>query len=421
MKPTDFSYPKRSYVSVAKMLAKRHAASNRFKLYGILSILFAVSLITILFITLIIKGWPAFIRTTVTLPIYKSELVKIKNQDSINDGLVYSLNSTMKQPTLEHEDLLALLSAESSRQMYKLVKQIEQAPLAFKFTASHAVDHWYKLYKLTNEQIPISNLRLSHDQVEAIESLLSQNRLHFDFNHEFFLGGDSQEPEIAGIFSALIGSIMTLTIAMCVAVPIGIASAIYLEEFAPKNRFFDLLEININNLAAIPTIIFGLLGLAFFLNILKFPRSSSLAAGLTLSLIILPIIIIASRTALKTVPQSIRYAAQGLGASVMQMVFHHALPLALPGILTGSLLGLVRAMGESAPLLMLGMVAFIVDPPQSIFDPATVLPVQIFTWAKNPSRGFIENTSAATLVLLLFLLIINAIIVFLRRKFERKW
>ncbi|MBN9565598.1 MAG: ABC transporter permease subunit, partial [Alphaproteobacteria bacterium] len=162
-------------------------------------------------------------------------------------------------------------------------------------------------------------------------------------------------------------------------------------------------------------------GLAFFLNILKFPRSSSLAAGLTLSLIILPIIIIASRTALKTVPQSIRYAAQGLGASVMQMVFHHALPLALPGILTGSLLGLVRAMGESAPLLMLGMVAFIVDPPQSIFDPATVLPVQIFTWAKNPSRGFIENTSAATLVLLLFLLIINAIIVFLRRKFERKW
>jgi phosphate transport system permease protein len=316
---------------------------------------------------------------------------------------------------------MELLSPESSRQMYKLVKQADQAPQTFKFTASHSVDRWFKQHKLSNQEISHLSLRLSEEQTQAIESLLTQNRLHFDFNHEFFFGGDSQEPEIAGILSALIGSIMTLTITMCAAVPIGIASAIYLEEFAPKNRFFDLLEININNLAAIPTIIFGLLGLAFFLNILKLPRSSSLAAGLTLSLIILPIIIIASRTALKTVPQSIRYAAQGLGASVMQMVFHHVLPLALPGVITGSLLGLVRAMGESAPLLMLGMVAFIVDPPQSIFDPATVLPVQIFSWAKNPSRGFIENTSAATLVLLLFLLVINVIIIFLRRKFERKW
>jgi phosphate transport system permease protein len=421
MKATDFSYKNKSYASIAKKLAKRHAASKRFKLYGILSILFAVSLITVLFIALILKGWPAFIRTTITLPIYKNEVVAVKNQESLNAALIHSLERAINHPSMNHEDLTELLSPESGRQLYHILKNADHAPHTFKFTASHSVDRWLKQHKLTNNDTSPSSLRLSEGQTQVIESLLAQNRLHFNFNHEFFFGGDSQEPEIAGILSALIGSIMTLTITMCAAVPIGIASAIYLEEFAPKNRFFDLLEININNLAAVPTIIFGLLGLAFFLNILKLPRSSSLAAGLTLSLIILPTIIIASRTALKTVPQSIRYAAQGVGASVMQMVFHHVLPLALPGVITGSLLGLVRAMGESAPLLMLGMVAFIVDPPQSIFDPATVLPVQIFSWAKNPSRGFIENTSAATLVLLLFLLAINVIIILLRRKFERKW
>jgi phosphate transport system permease protein len=231
-------------------------------------------------------------------------------------------------------------------------------------------------------------------------------------------GGDSREPERAGIWGAVVGSFYTLVLTLLLSFPIGVASAIYLEEFAPRNRWTDLIEVNINNLAAVPSVVFGLLGLAVFIGILGLPRSSPLVGALVLTL---PTIIIASRAALKAVPPSIREAALGMGASKIQMVTHHVIPLALPGMLTGTIIGMARALGESAPLLMIGMVAFIVDIPKGITDAATVLPVQVFLWSDSPERGFVEKTSGAIIVLLAFLVVMNTAAVILRKKFERRW
>ena len=241
------------------------------------------------------------------------------------------------------------------------------------------------------------------------------------FNLNFFTAGDSREPELAGIRGAAVGSFLTLVVTLVLSFPIGVAAAIYMEEFAPKNRWTDLIEVNINNLAAVPSIVFGLLGLAVFLNFFGLPRSAPLVGGLVLTLMTLPTVIIASRSALKSVPPSIREAALGVGASQMQMVAHHVLPLAIPGMLTGTIIGMARALGETAPLLMIGMVAFIVDIPAGLTDPSTALPVQIFLWADSPERGFVERTSAAIMVLLAFLITMNAAAVILRKKFERRW
>ena len=241
------------------------------------------------------------------------------------------------------------------------------------------------------------------------------------FNTLLFTAGDSREPEQAGIRGALVGSFLTLLVTLSLSFPIGVAAALYLEEFAPKNRFTDVIEVNINNLAAVPSIVFGLLGLAVFLNVFGLPRSVPLLGGIVLTLMTLPTIIISSRAALKAVPPSIKEAALGLGASKMQVIFHHVLPLALPGMLTGAIIGMAQALGETAPLLMIGMVAFIVDVPGSLTDPATVLPVQIFLWSDSPERAFIERTSGAIMVLLTFLITMNAIAVLLRKRFERRW
>ena len=241
------------------------------------------------------------------------------------------------------------------------------------------------------------------------------------FNVSFFSNGDSRNSEEAGILGAMVGSFLALMVTIIAAFPLGVMSAIYLEEFAPKNKFTNFIEVNINNLAAVPSIVFGLLGLAIFLNFFGLPRSSPLAGGLVLALMTLPTIIISSRVAIKSVPPSIREAAMGVGASKMQSVFHHVMPLAIPGILTGTIIGMARALGETAPLLMMGMVAFIVDVPQSITDPSTVLPAQIFLWSDQPERGFEEKTASATIILLGFLLTMNALAVFLRYKYERKW
>jgi len=263
--------------------------------------------------------------------------------------------------------------------------------------------------------------RMNDNQIAWIERLEKDNRIEKRFNRTFFTAGDSREPELAGIWGATVGSFLTLLITLVLSFPIGVASAIYLEEFAPKNHWTDLIEVNINNLAAVPSIVFGLLGLAVFLNFFGLPRSAPLVGGLVLTLMTLPTIIIASRASLQSVPPSIREAALGVGASKMQMVAHHVLPLALPGMLTGTIIGMARALGESAPLLMIGMVAFIVDIPHGFTDPATVLPVQIYLWADSPERAFVELTSAATMVLLAFLIVMNAAAVILRRRFERRW
>jgi phosphate transport system permease protein len=269
--------------------------------------------------------------------------------------------------------------------------------------------------------VPEAQRRIKDLQLAWFERLQNEDRIEKRFNRIFFTAGDSREPELAGIHGALMGSFYTLLVTLALSFPIGIASAVYLEEFAPKNRWTDLIEVNINNLAAVPSIVFGLLGLAVFLNFFGMPRSAPLVGGLVLTLMTLPTIIIAGRASLQSVPPSIREAALGVGASKMQMVLHHVLPLALPGILTGTIIGMARALGESAPLLMIGMVAFIVDVPQGFTDPATVLPVQIFLWADSPERAFVERTSAATIVLLAFLIVMNATAVILRKKFERRW
>jgi phosphate transport system permease protein len=265
------------------------------------------------------------------------------------------------------------------------------------------------------------NRRIRDIQLAWIDRLISEKRLEKRFNKTFFTTGDSREPELAGILGAVKGSFFTLLITLSLSFPIGVAAAVYLEEFAPENKWTDIIEININNLAAVPSIIFGLLGLAIFINFWGLPRSTPIVGGLVLTLMTLPTIIIAGRASLKSVPPSIREAALGVGASKMQTVTHHVLPLALPGMLTGTIIGMAQALGETAPLLMIGMVAFIVDVPGGITDPSAVLPVQIYLWADSPERAFTEKTAAAIMILLTFLIAMNSLAVFLRKKFEIKW
>ncbi len=265
-----------------------------------------------------------------------------------------------------------------------------------------------------------SQRRIDDRQLTWVDHLVSRGQIKKVFNMTFFTAGDSREPELAGIWGAVCGSFYTLIVTLVLSFPVGAAAAVYLEEFAPKNRWTDIIEVNINNLAAVPSIVFGLLGLAVFLNFFGLPRSVPLVGGLVLTLMTLPTIIISSRSALKAVSPSIREAALSIGASKVQMVAHHVLPQALPGMLTGSIIGMAQALGETAPLLMIGMVAFIVDIPAGFTDPSTVLPVQIYLWADSPERGFLEKTSAAIMVLLIFLMVMNCAAVFLRRIFEKR-
>jgi phosphate transport system permease protein len=266
-----------------------------------------------------------------------------------------------------------------------------------------------------------SNRRVSDREVAWLERLKEKKVVESAFNWAFFTSGDSREPELAGIRGALFGSALTLFVTLVLCLPIGVAAAIYLEEFAPKNRITELIEVNINNLAAVPSIVFGLLGLAVFLNFFALPRSAPLVGGLVLALLVLPTIIIASRAALKAVPPSIKEAALGVGASQQQAIFHHVLPLAMPGIMTGTIIGMAHALGETAPLLMIGMVAFIVEVPSGITDAATVLPVQIYLWSDLPEIAFQAKTAAAIMVLLVFLFVMNGTAIYLRRMFERRW
>jgi phosphate transport system permease protein len=272
-----------------------------------------------------------------------------------------------------------------------------------------------------SRDLPEGDRRIDDRQLGWLTALEGLDRVALRFNRYFFTAGDSRDPELAGIWSATVGSFYMLLVTLLLSFPLGVATAIYLEEFARRNRWTDLIEVNINNLAAVPSIVFGLLGLALFINMFGLPRSAPLVGGLVLSLMTLPVIIIASRAALTAVPPSIREAALGLGASKMQMVLHHVLPLAMPGMLTGTIIGMARALGESAPLLMIGMVAFIVDIPDSPLDPSTALPVQVYLWADSPERAFVERTSAAIIVLLLFLLVMNAVAILLRKRFERRY
>jgi len=418
---------------VAASLKKRYAAERRFRLYGVAAVMTALFFVVLLFATIIYNGYPTFTQTMVKLEITLNE--QDIDPQGTRDPEVLSAANYRK---LIRKALLDLFPDVKSRgDKRKLSKMVSTgAPFAlreavmddptligrrgqFTFPMSDDIDQFFK--GTISSSSAEADRRVSDKQVNWLMRMVDQGMVEKQFNSKFFTNGDSREPELAGILGAAVGSFLTLLVTLALSFPIGIASAVYLEEFAPKNRLTQVIEVNINNLAAVPSIVFGLLGLAIFLNFFGLPRSAPIVGGLVLALMTLPTIIIAGRAALKAVPPSIREAAFGMGASRIQTVTHHVLPLAMPGMLTGAILGMAQALGETAPLLMIGMVAFIVDIPGSITDPSTVLPVQIYLWADSPERAFVERTSGAIIVLLGFLIMMNAAAVILRKKFENKW
>jgi phosphate transport system permease protein len=380
-----------------------------------------------LFISIAANGYTAFQQTFVRLDIHLDPgmLDAGSLADANYQGLVkQSLADMFPEVTTRKEkrQLYGMISNGAAYQLQDFVRKNQNrigSVIQHWVPADDDVDMVVKGH--IRRDLPEAERRVKDNQMAWIDQFQTQGRLEKRFNTTFFTAGDSREPELAGIRGALSGSFYTLIVTLVLSFPIGVAAAVYLEEFAPRNRWTDIIEVNINNLAAVPSIVYGLLGLAVFLNFFGLPRSVPLVGGLVLTLMTLPTIIIASRAALKSVPPSIREAALGVGASRTQMVMHHVLPLALPGMLTGTIIGMAQALGETAPLLMIGMVAFIVDIPGGFTDPATVLPVQIFLWADSPERAFLEKTSAAIMVLLAFLVTMNAVAVFLRKKFERRW
>ena len=411
-------------------LPKRRRRERRFQVVGILATTVGVVFLGVFFADLFTKGASAFRQTFVQLDVEFSEDVIAPGGEldlvyADFDGLVRaSLRQKFPEVTgrAERRDLYKLVSIGAGYQMQDMIGsdiELLGTRQTIRVPASATVDMFVK--GNIDATLDEALRPLSDAQIGWIESLQSAGKLELELNSALFSNGDSREPELAGIKGALMGSFYMLIVTLLLAFPVGVAAAIYLEEFAPRNRWSDLIEVNINNLAAVPSIVFGLLGLAVFINWMSIPRSAPLVGGLVLSLLTLPVVIIASRAAIKAVPPSIREAACGLGASPMQVVFHHVIPLALPGMLTGAIIGMSRALGESAPLLMIGMVAFIVDVPGGFSDPATALPVQIYLWADSPERAFAERTSAAIIVLLGFLLVMNLTAVILRKRMERKW
>jgi phosphate transport system permease protein len=412
---------------VNRSLPGRYRAERRFRLYGLLAVIASLTFLSLLLVSIFVKGYTAFWQTAVRLDVtFDPEVFTPKTVPTADyHGLVArSLGGLF--PEVEgrsaKRELNALVSTGAVYQLRRLAMdnpEVIGRTVSVWVPADDDVDMWFKGH--FDQEGAAGRGRLSERQVAWLERLAAEHRIQKRFNHSFFTSGDSREPELAGIWGAVMGSFYTLIVTAVLSFPIGVAAAIYLEEFAPTNRWTDLIEVNINNLAAVPSIVFGLLGLAVFLNLFGLPRSAPLVGGLVLSLMTLPVIIIASRASLRSVPPSVREAALSVGASKVQMVMHHVLPLALPGMLTGAIIGMAQALGETAPLLMIGMVAFIVDIPRGFYDPATVLPVQIFLWADSPERAFVELTSAAIVVLLAFLLLMNAAAVILRRRFERRW
>ena len=410
-----------------KRLKKRYNAEQRFKILGIGAIFIALAFLVFLMSTVIMNGHSAFMQTYVKLDFTLDKKYFTDEDLSKGDfqGIVKATLYGMFPDVTSRRDKRALTGMVSKGAAFNLMDMVREDPslvgkeVSVWVPANDDVDMLMK-GNIDMSQ-PEANRRIKDNQYGWIQTLEADERLQMKFNVNFLTSGDSREPELAGIWSAVKGSFYTLVITLLLSFPIGVAAAVYLEEFAPDNKFTDLIEININNLAAVPSIIFGLLGLAIFINFWGIPRSTPLVGGLVLTLMTLPTIIIAARASLKSVPPSIREAALGVGASKIQTVFHHVLPLALPGMLTGTIIGMAQALGETAPLLMIGMVAFIVDIPGSITDPAAALPVQIYLWADSPERAFTEKTSAAIMVLLAFLITMNAAAVFMRKKFEIEW
>ncbi len=414
-------------------LRKRYRAELRFRIYGIAAIAAALAMLAILLGSIVWNGAGAFVQTEIALDVDLDRAVidpkgtgdpavmaKANYRKLIRDALRTEFPNVSGR-----RDTRSLAKIMSSGADFTLRGLVAENPdligttQTLWFKSSADIDQLSK--GNISRSVPEGDRRVSDDQIAWFDTLDEDDRVRTSFNTTFFTSGDSREPEQAGVLGAVVGSALTLVVTLLLSFPIGVMAAVYLQEFAPKNRWTDLIEVNINNLAAVPSIVFGLLGLAVFLNFFGLPRSAPLVGGLVLALMTLPTVIIAARAALASVPPSIREAALGVGASPLQTVSHHVLPLAMPGILTGTIIGMARALGETAPLLMIGMVAFIVDIPKGFTDAATALPVQVFLWADAPERAFVERTSAAIIVLLAFLILMNLAAVLLRRKFERRW
>ncbi|MFD1157841.1 phosphate ABC transporter permease PstA [Roseovarius aestuarii] len=408
-------------------LRRRKRAEARFQWAGRGAILISLAFLVVMFVSIIRDGagvvWQSQIAVTVELSADEVDPENIGDA-SFNSILKEALREAFPEvdSRKEKKRLYGLVSSEAA---FEIERQIRDNPALLGgmqtlwVTASDDADLY--ISGQVDTELPEKQRRVSDAEIAMLDQLLADGMAREAFNRGFFTSGDSREPEIAGILSSLAGSALTLLVCFVLSFPLGIGAAIYLEEFAPKNRMSDLIEVNINNLAAVPSIVFGLLGLSIFLGTMGLPRSTPLVGGMVLALMTLPTIIIASRAALRSVPPSFKEAALALGATPVQAVFHHVLPVAMPGMLTGAIVGMAQALGETAPLLMIGMVAFIVDVPTSILEPATALPVQIFLWADAPERAFTEKTAAAIIVLLTFLILMNLIAILLRRKLETRF
>ncbi len=419
--PTDWKTE-----AMQKRIRRRYARERRFKLFGMLAVILSAAFLAFLLFTMVTNGWRGFTRTEIALPLdFPAMAMQIEPAQLATPGANLALSGAELEDKVSNAAIAAYgpqsVPVLSDAAWLKVREALKADPSLLGRKAT--------LWVPTSTQIE-QGLRGNDAAAPLAKKLYDAGKLHTGFNTGFFGDSDSTDPVAVGIWGAFKGSLLTMAVTFLIAFPIGVLAAIYLEEYAPKNRWTDLIEVSINNLAAVPSIIFGLLGLAVFLGSWSLfgvrvgpllPRSAALVGGVTLALMIMPVIVIASRNAIKGVPPSIRDAALGIGASRIQVVFHHVLPLAMPGILTGTIIGMARALGETAPLLLIGMRAFIVTPPGGFTDPATVLPVQIFLWSDEVSRGFVEKTSAAILVLLVFLLAMNGLAIYLRNKFETRW
>ena len=416
-----------------RRLRRRYAAERRFKAYGVVAVGIAMAALAWLLFSIVAQGYQAFVHTHIKLDVFFDAQQLDPTGGGSPEALAGGNYGALYKKALR-DRFGDARKRRDRRSLYKLLSQGAEDDLRDMvmsdpaivgtrkevwLTASDDVDMLIK-GKIDRDR-PERERPIKDIQLAWIDSLIADGKVETRLNTRFFSSGASREPELAGIWGAIMGSFFTMMVTLLLSFPVGVGAAVYLEEFAPKNRWTDLIEVNINNLAAVPSIVFGLLGLAVILNFFGVPRSAPLAGGMVLALMTLPTIIIATRAALKAVPPSIREAALGIGASKLQVIGHHVLPLALPGILTGTIIGMAQALGETAPLLMIGMVAFIVDIPTDPLSPATVLPVQIYLWSDMPERSFVEKTSAAIMVLLGFLVVMNAIAIYLRRRFERRW
>jgi len=423
--------------AMQKRLKKRYRKEAIFKAVGLSGLLIGLCALAILVISIFTTGLSGFKETRLTIDVYMDPAIIKVAPDLDEDARTAHMAKVNHRALIRNSLRLAFPDVKGRRDIMTLQRltsngardEVRQAliddpaiigkTIPMNLRASSTVDMYIK--GQISRDVEQSSRKISDKQLVWLDKLSAEGRIVKGFNWIFLSSGDSREPELAGILGAAIGSLLTLLVTLVIAFPIGVATAIYLEEFAPRNKWTDIIEININNLAAVPSIIFGLLGLAIFLNVFNMPRSAPLVGGLTLALMTLPTIIITSRAAIRAVPPSIREAAIGMGASKIQTQLHHVLPLSMPGILTGTIIGMAQALGETAPLLMIGMVAFIVDVPEGILDAATALPVQIFLWADSAERGFMEKTSAAIIVLLFFLVLMNGLAIWMRHKFEKRW